>query len=327
MGATNSPSSTCGRLSKRAIRSARSCPTTRPSRGCANCRNSRNCWPWSRVFSKKAGWGHALPAFLVAIVFSSCIRQPAGAPSERLAGLRLENLSGDASIGWAGRALSEIIAVELSGAGKPRVIASSSIHSLDRRLGVRPISAPGISAESSQALAAGATLLAYGDYTVRNSKLEVRLTIEDARTFKATKAIVVACPAGDALGCGNALARRISSQTVPYGTRNPQALEAYIRALESSDAAVMEVGLGVAIAADPDFVAPYRLLAQVKAQRQDRTGAAAALDQALARGNAIPELERARLELESAELTGNPDARQNALSKLVKLDAGDVDRK
>ena len=37
-----------------------------------------------------------------------------------------------------------------------------------------PISAPGISAESSQALAAGATLLAYGEYTVRNGKLEVR---------------------------------------------------------------------------------------------------------------------------------------------------------
>jgi tetratricopeptide (TPR) repeat protein len=260
---------------------------------------------------------------LLSLFLTGCIRQPAGTWVERLAVLRLENLSGDASLGWVGRALSEIVASEIPAAGQPRVISSAGIHALDRALGVRPISAPGISAESSQALAAGATLLAYGDYTVRNGKLEVRLTIEDARTFKATKAIVVACPAGDALGCGNALARRISSQTVPYGTRNPQALEAYMRALESSDAAVMEVGLGVAIAADPDFVAPYRLLAQVKAQRQDRTGAAAALDQALARGNAIPELERARLELESAELTGNPDTRQSALSKLVKLDTGD----
>ena len=238
--------------------------------------------------------------------------------------LRLENLSGDESLGWVGRALSEIVAGELAGAGQPRVIPSAGIHALDRALGVRPISAPGISAESSQALASGATLLAYGDYTVRNGKLEVRLTIEDASTLRATKAIGVSCPAGDALGCGTMLARRISSQTVPYGTRNPQALEAYMRAMESSDAAVMEVGLGVAIAADPDFVPPYRLLAQIKAQRQDRTGAAATLDQALARGNTIAELERARLELESAELTGNPDARQNALTKLVKLDAGDI---
>ena len=263
------------------------------------------------------------PALLFALLFTSCIRQPAGAPAERLAVLRLENLSGDASIGWEGRALSEIIAVELSGAGQPRVITSANIHALDRVLGPRPISAPGISAESSQALAAGATLLAYGDYTVRHGKLEVRLTIEDSRTFKATKVIDVSAPAGDVLGAGAALARDVSSRAVPYGTRNPQALEAYVRALEGSDVTVMEVGLGVAIAADPDFVSPYRLLAQIKAQRQDRSGAVATLDQALARGNAIPELERARLALESAELTGNPDARLSALSQLVKLDSGD----
>jgi Flp pilus assembly protein TadD len=263
------------------------------------------------------------PALLFALLFTSCIRQPAGAPAERLAVLRLENLSGDASIGWEGRALSEIIAVELSGAGQPRVITSANIHALDRVLGPRPTSAPGISAESSQALAAGATLLAYGDYTVRHGKLEVRLTIEDSRTFKATKVIDVSAPAGDVLGAGAALARDVSSRAVPYGTRNPQALEAYVRALEGSDVTVMEVGLGVAIAADPDFVSPYRLLAQIKAQRQDRSGAVATLDQALARGNAIPELERARLALESAELTGNPDARLSALSQLVKLDSGD----
>ena len=237
--------------------------------------------------------------------------------------LRLENLSGDATLGWVGRALSEIVTGGLSGAGQPRVISSAAIHALDRALGVRPISAPGISAESSQALAAGATLLAYGDYAVRHGKLEVRLTIEDARTLQTTQVIEVSAASGDVLGAGNALARRISSRSVPYGTRNPQALEAYIRALESSDPAVMDVGLGVAIAADPDFVSPYRLLAQIKAQRQDRAGAAATLDQALARGPAIPELERARLEWASAEFTGNPDARQNALSKLVKLDAGD----
>ena len=127
----------------------------------------------------------------------------------------------------------------------------------------------GISAESSQALAAGATLLAYGDYTVRNGKLEVQLTIEDARSLKATKLISASVPAGDVLGAGTALARQISTPTVPYGTRNPAALESFMKALETSDATVREVGLGVAIAADPNFVPPYRLLAEAKAQRQD----------------------------------------------------------
>jgi len=244
------------------------------------------CSPCDRPpgLSRLVGWRFALPAVLLAVVWSSCIRQPAGAPAERLAVLRLENLSGDASLGWVGRALSEIVAAELAGAGQPRVISSASIHALDRALGAHPISAPGISAESSQALAAGATHLAYGEYTVRNGKLEVRLTIEDARTFQATKTIRVSSAAGDVLGCGTALARQISSRAVPYGTRNPQALEGYIRALESSDTAVMEVGMGVAIAADPDFVPPYRLLAQIQAQRQDRAGAAATLE----RGAAMP---------------------------------------
>ena len=280
---------------------------------------------WDRPpgLSMRVGWGYAAPAVLVAVLITSCIRQPAGPPAERLAILRMENLSGNASLDWAGRALSEIVTAELSGAGGPRVISSAGIHSLDRALGVRPISAPGISAESSQALAAGATLLGYGEYSVRKGKLEVRLTIEDARTFKATRTIGVSAPAGDVLGAGNALAGQISRHAVPYGTRNPQALEAYMRAIEAGDATVMEVGLGVAIATDPDFVPPYRLLAQIKAQRQDRAGALATLDQALTRGNGVPEIERARLELESAELSGNPDARQSALAKLVALDSAD----
>ena len=191
-------------------------------------------------------------------------------------------------------------------------------------MGGRAIVAPGISAESSQAVAAGATLLAYGDYTVRNGKLEVQLTIEDTHSLKATKLISASVPSGDVLGAATALARQISTPTVPYGTRNPAALESYMKALETGDATVREVGLGVAIAADPDFVTPYRLLAEAKAQRQDRAGAVAALDQALARGNAVPELDRAHLELEAAELTGNAEARQAALAKLVKLDSGDA---
>jgi tetratricopeptide (TPR) repeat protein len=236
----------------------------------------------------------------------------------------LENLSGDPALDWVGRALGEVIGAELSGSRNPRVLSSANIHAVDRLLGARAISAPGISAESSQAMAAGATLLAYGDYTVRRGKLEVQVTIEDARGIKATKLIATSAPAGDVLGVATALARQISTSTVPYGTRNPAALESYMKALEAGDATVREVGLGVAIAADPDFVAPYRLLAEAKAQRQDRAGAIAALDQALAHGSALPELERVRLELESAEFSGNIDARQTALSKLVKLDSGDA---
>ena len=105
------------------------------------------------MFSSKAGRSYAPPTVLLAVLFTGCSRQPAGEPTpERIAILRLENLSGDASLAGQGRALSEIISAELAGAGKPRVISSASLHAFDRVLGVRPVSAPGISAESNQAL-------------------------------------------------------------------------------------------------------------------------------------------------------------------------------
>jgi tetratricopeptide (TPR) repeat protein len=239
----------------------------------------------------------------------------------KLAILRFENLSGNPSLDWVGRALSEVIGSELSGVPNVRVVSSANLHAVDSVLGARAISAPGISAESSQAIAAGAMQLGYGGYTVRNGKLEVQLTIEDVRGIKATKLITVSGPAADVLGAGTAMARQISPAAISYGTRNPAALESFMKALENGDPTVREVGLGVAIAADPDFVAPYRLLAEGKAQRQDPAGAVAALDQILARGNAIPELERTRLELQSAEWRGNFEARQAALTKLVKLDS------
>ncbi|MEO8597459.1 MAG: tetratricopeptide repeat protein [Candidatus Solibacter sp.] len=262
----------------------------------------------------------------LAVLSSGCIRQPTGgaiAP-DRLAIVRFENLSSDDSLTWQGRAMSEVVATCLSGAGNPKVISSAGIHLMDRLLGVRSFLAPGISSESNQALAAGATQLAYGNYTVRNGRLEVDLTIEDARTMKVLRTARVTVAAGDVLGAATQLARTISSKAGAYSTRSPQALEAYTKALEASDPAVIEIAAGAAIAADPSFVAPYRLKAQLKIQRQDRAGAAAELEQALARAGALPELDRTRLELEIAELSGNTEARLGALNKLVKLDGGDV---
>ena len=137
-----------------------------------------------------------------------------------------------------------------------------------------PISAPGISAESSQALAAGATLA--GLRRLHGAQRQARSPAHDRRRAR------LKAPQSDrrrlrrratCWAPATALARQISTKTVAYGTRNPQALEAYMKALETGDATVMEVGLGVAIAADPDFVPPYRLLAEIKAQRQDRAGA------------------------------------------------------
>ena len=103
------------------------------------------------MFSSKISWVHAPPVVLFAVLLTGCTRQPASPPAARLAVLRLENLSGDPALDWVGRALGEVIGAELSGARNPRVIPSANIHAVDRVLGGRAISAPGISAEADRA--------------------------------------------------------------------------------------------------------------------------------------------------------------------------------
>ena len=112
-----------------------------------------------------------LAAVLLIGVLTSCSRTPVSSQSPRLAILRFENLTGDASLSWQGRALSEIISTQLQGAPNLQILPSARLHQMDRSMGLRPISAPGISSESAQALAAGATQLGYGQYTVRNGKI------------------------------------------------------------------------------------------------------------------------------------------------------------
>jgi Flp pilus assembly protein TadD len=246
---------------------------------------------------------------------------------DRIAILRFENLSQDNSADWMGRAFSDVITAELSGAPNIHSLSASLLHGFDRGLGVRPISAPGISSERTQALVAGAHHIGYGEYTIRGGRLEARLTMEDVATGKMTRVISTSAPESDVLGAATDLTRQTTGRISPgisqYGTRNPQALRAYVAGTEARDPAAAEVALNLAIAADPDFAAPYESLAQFRAQRGDRSGALALIEQAEARGGSIPELTRARLEVVASELRGDRTGLQNALASVVKLDSGD----
>jgi Tfp pilus assembly protein PilF len=222
-----------------------------------------------------------------------------------------------------GRAFSDILATELGGAQGIYPIPAIRFHNLDRLLGVRTVSAPGISSERAQALAAGAQEIGYGQYTFRAGRVEAQLTLEDARTGKMTKVVSANASATDVLAAATDVARQIATPIAPYGTRNPQSLRAFITGTETSDPAAMEVALNLAITADPDFGPPYRVLARVRAGERDRAGALAILERAQARGQSIPELERASMAELAAELRNDRAARQKALAALVKLDPGD----
>lgn len=265
----------------------------------------------------------ALPVLLAALLFPSCTRQPAGQP-QRIAVLRFENLSSNVSDDWMGRAFSEVISGELAGAPGLYAIPSGRMHNFDRILGARPIAAPGISSERSLAVVSGANRIGYGDFSVRNGRLQARLTIEDPQAGKIAAVLYASAPAGDVLQAATALARQISPRLTPYGTRNEQALRGYVTALDGQNPASIAGDLALAVTADPDFLPPYLLLAQWKLQRQDRAGALATIQQALSRPSPAPEsVDRVRLELESANLRNDPAARLGALQTLVRIDPGD----
>ena len=222
-----------------------------------------------------------------------------------------------------GRAFSEAIGAELTGAPGIRVIGSAQLHSFDAALGVRPVSAPGVSAERDLALAAGATRIAYGEYAVRAGRIEARLSIEDPRTGKTIRVLTASAAVGDVLGAASELARGISSRAVPYPTRSQAALREYAEALEAQDPAATGGRLEAALSADPDFGAAYRSLAHLKAGHGDRAGGLDILQRGLARGNAIGQVERARLEVEAAGLGDDAGARRAALGALAKLQPDD----
>jgi tetratricopeptide (TPR) repeat protein len=213
---------------------------------------------------------------------------------------------------WMGRALSQIIIRDLAGARGVYAIPFDQLHSRDVAFGVRPVQAPGISAERTLALAAGANRLGYGEYAVGAGKIEARLTIEDPQTQKVVRVLLASGPASDPFEPADALARQIASGAAPYPTRSPAALQEYIKGLESANTQDRTLHFEEAISADPDFGPPQFLLAQSKAQ-QDRPGALSVLNQALARR--LPDLERARLSYLAATLHGDFDAGRDALAR------------
>jgi len=253
----------------------------------------------------------------------SCSRNPSDGVPERIAILRFENLSSDASLDWMGRAFSEVITRELAGAPGIYALPSDRLHSLDSSLGSRPMAAPGISAERSLALVAGASRLGYGQYWLRGGRVEAKLTLEDPRSGKMVQEWSASAAAGDPVSAASALAKQVSSQAAPYLTRSSAALKSYVLALEAPDLDSVVGRLEESLAADPNFSAPYSRLAQAKLQRQDRTGAMAVLQQALSHGDAMPELERTRLEFEAASLGGDPAGAQRSLTAWARLTPND----
>jgi tetratricopeptide (TPR) repeat protein len=236
----------------------------------------------------------------------------------QVAVLRFENLSSDASLDWMGRAFAEILAGNLQGSPQRYAIQWHALHSFDAALGKRP-GAPGISAESAEALVAGANQLVYGDFSIVNGVLRATASEEDLTTHKMTLVASASGAASDGVfPVAEALARQLGG-THPFGTRNPQALRDYIAGLE---APVADPGLFAQAATDdPDFGRAYVAWLDAAIGERNRALADRIVEQS--RTHRISALDRAQLDLGAGALAGDFHAQLEARRELAHLDPAD----
>jgi len=266
----------------------------------------------------------ARTAFLIAAAFSVSCSQKTPTGPQHLAVLRFENLTGDASLDWMGRAASEVISTELAGSTATIIVASGSLRTTDRLLGARPLSAPGISAERSAALLSGATRILYGRITRSGGSLRMDAALADPARQKIERTLTARAPeSGSVIGLADSLARELHVPARAFDTQKPEALRQYCAGLETTDVAAAAQFYARAVAADPNFGQPYVAWAQLAASQRNRAETERILALAAARGDAIPELARARLATIAAGLTGDPVTEAHSLEALARLTPAD----
>jgi tetratricopeptide (TPR) repeat protein len=264
--------------------------------------------------------------FLGLTVAVSCSRSKPPAAVERLAILRFENLTGDDSLDWAGRAVSEVVTAELAGSRTISVLSFGTLHALDRALGPRPLASPGISSERSAALLSGSSHILYGRISrAIPGSLRLNAAVFDTSRHRMERALAVTGRESDGIiRLADLLAKDLAAPVRPLETQNAQALRQYCAGLESPDPAAAERAFSMAADADPNFGPAFVAWAQLAASRNNRAEAERILGLASARGNSISELSRARLTALAAELRGDFGAGVQALESIGRLNPADI---
>jgi tetratricopeptide (TPR) repeat protein len=241
------------------------------------------------------------PALLAALILltASCARTPSSGRG-RLVVLRFENLTGDPGYDWVERGAARQIAAELDAA-----VADSTQTAADRQ----------------RAIAGGNTRILHGYVSRSGRRLRLHADLEDAASRKLSTA--EATGTEGILPLIHSVARQFDSSARPMGARNEDALSAYVSGLDASGAAASQ-SFAEAIAADPNYGPAYLASIELSLSLQDRTAAEKTLSMARARGEAIPPVDRARLDAIAAQLSGNPAAVSQALARLSQLTPADA---
>lgn len=268
-----------------------------------------------RCFRRAAGAGLALVALSL---LPGCSRSEP--PAARMAVVRFENLTGDASLDWMGRALSELLGAAAAGTPRTWVVPHSALRTWSGALGRRPAAAPGVSAERSQALLAGANRLVYGEFSISGGRLRVAAVVEDAASRKVVRSAEAAGKTPeDVPGAAAALAAELGVAAQPPATENLEALRHYAAGLDAGSRAAALRAFESATAADPGFGRAW-LAAISVASPADRAAARQLAERARAFRGRMGPVERARLDL---ELARDAAARRSALEALIEAEPAD----
>jgi tetratricopeptide (TPR) repeat protein len=248
----------------------------------------------------------------------ACQKKVAG-PPPRYAVIRFENLSGDPSLDWTGRAASEMLSISLAGALDGSVLPTVALSRLQQSLGTRPASAPGVSSERQEAVVAGATRLIYGYVERIGGRIRITASIEDLASGKLQR--TVSAEDSSSLAALQQIAHGFSPRANPAPTASEAALRFYALALESPPATGAE-DLNEAIHLDPNFGPAWNVQVTLDLARGDRVAAADAI--ASAHKQKLDPLSLARLDLEAANMQPDPAARIDALRKISLLSPADT---
>lgn len=223
---------------------------------------------------------------------------------QRLAVLPFENLSGDASLDWVGRALAGMVVEQ----------ASASVV-------VFPYRADDL----RSARLNGASRVLQGYYTRSGAQLDIHGVIGNLGTRRNIGAISSRAPVDEALSSASQLmARAIDTRTRPFGTQNGAAIRAWGESLTTDDLGAKAQALERAIVADPNFGVAYTELARLHISRGEAARAADVLKRASDRLSQFTDLERAQLEFVQASFTQNETQLHTALIALSRLVSTDV---
>ena len=220
---------------------------------------------------------------------------------ERLAVIPFENLSGDVSLDWMGRAAAAAVVYDLAGAPSLYAQSVESVSGVDSIRSTRVVE---------------------GYFVVRNGRLEIRAALLDLHKTSTVASFALAGSSGDGpVPLVNQLSKRLSPSARAFSTANTAAFRDFGAALSATDRPSVLRGFESATAADPSLAAASLDSARLLIETGDRDGARRIL---LAAMNSHPDaIDQARLEYLSAAAAGDVDGRAKALQSLERLTPAD----